>query len=84
MDLASLRAFIFDLDGCVYHGNTLLPGVDTVLGALRASGRRVAFLTNNSREGSDELLGKLRRLGIAAAPEEIVSAALVCWACSAI
>jgi len=75
MDLASLAAFIFDLDGCVYNGETLLPGVGTVLDALRRSGRRVLFLTNNSREAADELLGKLRRLGITAAPEEIVSAA---------
>ena len=77
MNLAPLHAFIFDLDGCVYNGNTPLPGVDAVLAALRGSGRRVAFLTNNSREGSDELLEKLRRLGIAAEPEEILSAAEV-------
>jgi HAD superfamily hydrolase (TIGR01450 family) len=75
MDLASLRAFIFDLDGCVYNGETPLPGVETVLDALRRSGRRVLFLTNNSRQAADELLGKLRRLGIPAAPEEILSAA---------
>ena len=75
MDLTSLRAFIFDLDGCVYNGETLLPGVDTVLDMLRRSDRRVLFLTNNSRQAADELLGKLRRLGIAAAPEEIISAA---------
>jgi HAD superfamily hydrolase (TIGR01450 family) len=74
MDFTALRAFIFDLDGCVYNGETLLPRVDTVLDALRRSGRRVAFLTNNSREAADELLGKLRRLGITAAPEEIISA----------
>ena len=35
MDLASCRAFIFDLDGCVYHGNTLLPHVEALLAALR-------------------------------------------------
>jgi len=75
MDLASCRAFIFDLDGCVYHGNTLLPQVEILLAVLRRTGRRVLFLTNNSREGTDELLAKLHRLGIAAAPDEIVSAA---------
>jgi HAD superfamily hydrolase (TIGR01450 family) len=75
MDLRSLRAFVFDLDGCVYHGETLLPGVDTVLDTLRRSGRRVLFLTNNSREGARQLLGKFRRLGIAAELDEIVSAA---------
>lgn len=77
MDLKALRAFIFDLDGCVYNGETPLPGVHTVLDALRRSGRRVLFLTNNSRQAADELLSKLRRLGIAAEPEEILSAAEV-------
>jgi HAD superfamily hydrolase (TIGR01450 family) len=75
MDLTSIAAFIFDLDGCVYTGNTLLPDVGAVLAALRRTGRRVLFLTNNSREATDELLAKLVRLGIPAAPEEIVSAA---------
>jgi HAD superfamily hydrolase (TIGR01450 family) len=75
MDFTALRAFIFDLDGCVYNGETLLPRVDTVLDALRRTGRRVFFLTNNSRQAADELLGKLRRLGIPATPEEILSAA---------
>ncbi len=75
MDLTTLGAFIFDLDGCVYNGETLVPGVDAVLDALRRSGRRVLFLTNNSRQAADDLLGKLRRLGIAAVPEEILSAA---------
>ena len=75
MDLTAFRAFIFDLDGCVYHGETLLPGVDTVLETLRRSGRRVLFLTNNSRQAADELLAKLRRLGIAATPEELLSGA---------
>ena len=64
------RAKILREDGCVYNGETLLPGVDTVLDALRRSDRGVLFLTNNSRQAADELLGKLRRLGIAAAPEE--------------
>jgi len=75
MDVRSLRAFIFDLDGCVYHGETLLPGVAAVLDALRRAGRRVFFLTNNSREGARQLLGKFHRLGISADLDEIVSAA---------
>lgn len=75
MDLRSLRAFVFDLDGCVYHGETLLPGVDAVLDTLRRSGRHVLFLTNNSREGARQLLGKFCRLGVAAELDEIVSAA---------
>jgi HAD superfamily hydrolase (TIGR01450 family) len=75
MNLSAVRAFIFDLDGCVYAGNELLPGVDDVLRRLRAAGRRVLYLTNNSREAGTDLRAKLQRLGIAAAPEEVISAA---------
>lgn len=74
MDLRSVHAFIFDLDGCVYIGNTLVPGVQAVLQTLRERGRRILFLTNNSREAGEELQVKLVRLGISARREEILSA----------
>jgi HAD superfamily hydrolase (TIGR01450 family) len=77
MELGSLRAFIFDLDGCVYTGNALVPGVRVPLETLRRKGRRILFLTNNSREGGEELQAKLTRLGIPALREEILSAAEV-------
>ncbi|HTU03612.1 MAG TPA: HAD-IIA family hydrolase [Candidatus Sulfotelmatobacter sp.] len=75
MDLRTLHAFIFDLDGCVYTGEALVPGVADVLAALRARKRRVLFLSNNSREDGRELQAKLDRLGIPARPEEVLSAA---------
>jgi HAD superfamily hydrolase (TIGR01450 family) len=75
MELRSLRAFIFDLDGCVYVGESLVPGVLAVLDRLRRDGRRILFLTNNSREDGAALQAKLARLGIRAAREEILSGA---------
>ena len=74
MDLKSLRAFILDLDGCVYTGETLVPGVQAFIQELREKGRRMLFLTNNSREAGEELQAKLRRLGVVATREEILSA----------
>ena len=74
MDLNSLRAFLFDLDGCVYTGDTLVPGVQAVIHALREKGRRLLFLTNNSREAGEEIQVKLDRLGVRADREEILSA----------
>ncbi len=74
MHLRSVRAFIFDLDGCVYTGEALVPGVREILEELRAQRRRILFLTNNSREGGEELLDKLTRLRIPARREEILSA----------
>ena len=75
LDLSALRAFIFDLDGCVYTGNTLVPGVKDWLQELRAGGRKILFLTNNSREAGDDLLAKLTRLGVFATAAEMLSAA---------
>jgi len=75
MNLAVVRAFVFDLDGCVYTGESVVPGVTDLLAALRARERRILFLTNNSREDGRELSAKLNRLGIPTQPEEILSAA---------
>jgi 4-nitrophenyl phosphatase len=75
LDLRALRAFIFDLDGCVYVGETLVPGVLAVLERLRRDGRRILFLTNNSREDGAALQVKLTRLGVQAEREEVLSAA---------
>jgi len=40
------RGWLFDLDGTVYLGEALIPGAAETLAALRADGRRVAFLSN--------------------------------------
>ena len=48
------RGWLFDLDGTVYLGERLIPGADAAIAALRAAGRRVAFLSNKplSRRGA--------------------------------
>lgn len=62
--LESVRGFVFDLDGCVWNGNTLNPGARETLSRLVAAGRRIAFLTNNSRATAAEILSRLHALGV--------------------
>ena len=62
--LQSVRGFVFDLDGCVWNGNTLNPGARETLARLVASGRRIAFLTNNSRATAADILARLHALGV--------------------
>jgi HAD superfamily hydrolase (TIGR01450 family) len=62
--LADCRGFVFDLDGCVWHGATLIPGAGETLTALHRAGRGVAFLTNNSRATGADMRDKLRGLGL--------------------
>src|SRR5262245_46080381 len=71
--LAEARGFVFDLDGCVWTGNVLVPGAADVLALLRSQGRGVSFLTNNSRARSQTLQAKLERLGVQAATHEVLT-----------
>ena len=69
----SLRGFVFDLDGCVWTGDVLVPGAADVLAFLREQGRGVAFLTNNSRARAATLQAKLNRLGVTAGLTEVLT-----------
>jgi 4-nitrophenyl phosphatase len=68
--LSDLRGFVFDLDGCVWNGNALNPGARETLDALHAAGRRLAFISNNSRATGAELCERLRDLGVSVAVPE--------------
>jgi HAD superfamily hydrolase (TIGR01450 family) len=69
----TLRGFVFDLDGCVWTGDVLVPGARELIALLREQGRQVAFLTNNSRARARTMQAKLERLGIPAAPAEVLT-----------
>ena len=56
------RGWLLDLDGTVYLGERLLPGADTAIAALRAAGRRIAFLTNKPLQTRTEYAAKLTRV----------------------
>jgi 4-nitrophenyl phosphatase len=63
-DLTRLRAFVFDLDGCVWNGDVLNPGAPELLARLHDAGRGLAFVSNNSRATGADLRGRLHRLGV--------------------
>jgi len=71
--LRELKGFVFDLDGCVWTGDVLVPGAAEVLGLLRAQGRGVSFLTNNSRARAATMRAKLERLGVEVGPTEVLT-----------
>jgi len=58
------RGFIIDMDGVIYHGNKLLPGVREFVAWLQEEKKRFLFLTNSSERTPEELQEKLHRLGI--------------------
>ena len=66
-------AYVFDLDGTLYLGDRLLPGAGETVASIRATGARVAFLTNKPLETPAAYADKLTDLGIPAAAHEVVS-----------
>jgi NagD protein len=69
--------FIVDLDGTVYRGERLLPGAGEALAALRASGRRVCFLSNKPIQSRADYAAKLTRLGVPTGLDEVINSSYV-------
>ncbi len=65
--LAGLRGLVFDLDGCVWNGEVLNPGAREALDGLARQGRRLAFVSNNSRATGHDLRARLHALGVGVA-----------------
>src|SRR6266702_7255236 len=71
------RGWLFDLDGTVYLGGHLIAGAGEAIRALRAAGRRVAFLSNKPLQTRADYAAKLTRLGVPAAPADVINSSLV-------
>jgi HAD superfamily hydrolase (TIGR01450 family) len=71
--LREMRGFVFDLDGCVWTGEVLIPGAAEVLGLIRQQGKGLCFLTNNSRARARTMQAKLGRLGVEAKEAEVLT-----------
>lgn len=86
MDLAEMNAvqletirakpgFICDMDGVIYHGLRILPGVVEFVNWLQNSGKAFLFLTNSSEKTPAELSSKLQGMGLIVEPEHFYTSA---------
>lgn len=67
------RGYVFDLDGTVYLGDSLLPHAAETIGELRQRGSRVVFVTNKPLETARDYANKLTRLGIPTTRADVVT-----------
>ena len=74
--LRSKRGFICDMDGVIYHGNRLLPGVREFVDWLYANNKEFLFLTNSSERSPRELQQKLARMGLEVNEKHFYTSAL--------
>jgi NagD protein len=56
--------YLIDMDGVIYRDNHLIAGADDFVRALSATGTPFLFVTNNSAPTPDDLVVRLKHLGI--------------------
>lgn len=70
-------AYIFDLDGTVYLGDTLLPTARETIAYLRSLEKRVLYLSNNPTHDRSAYAAKLTGLGLPTRPTEVLNSSYV-------
>lgn len=76
IDFNNKKGFICDMDGVIYHGNQVLPGVVEFIDWLHRENKEFLFLTNNSGYTPRELQQKLARMGLNVSEEHFYTSAL--------
>lgn len=69
-----MKAFLLDIDGTTLLGPDALPGAPEFIAALRATGRRHLWITNNTSRSRDGWRRRLEAAGFDPLPEEIYTA----------
>lgn len=75
-ELRAKRGFICDMDGVIYHGDRILPGVTEFLAWLEREQKNYLFLTNSSQYNPKELQHKLSRMGLEVSEKRFYTSAL--------
>ncbi|AHF79413.1 HAD-IIA family hydrolase [Thermococcus paralvinellae] len=68
-----MLGIIFDMDGVIYRGNTLIEGAKEVIEYLKSKNIPFVFLTNNSTRNAEMYREKLFSLGIDVEEERIIT-----------
>jgi HAD superfamily hydrolase (TIGR01457 family) len=69
--LEGIKCFVLDMDGTFYLGDRLIDGALDFIDKVRASGRKILFLTNNSSRNADYYVDKLKKMGCCVKKEQV-------------
>ena len=73
--LKDFRAFVFDLDGCIYRGSVPIPGAADTIVRLRKLGKKILFLTNNATRTPEQYVEKLKGMKIDTDVDDVLTSA---------
>ena len=74
--IKQIKIFLLDMDGTIYIGDKPIGGMSETLAAIRASGRKVVYCTNNSSRTADEYVQKLKKIGLYGEGDEIYTSSM--------
>lgn len=76
LNFASLRAVVLDMDGVLWRGGEVLPGVPEFFAFARQHGIKYAFATNNSSKTVETYAERLQAIGVPAEPDQVITSAV--------
>ncbi len=76
-ELKSIKLAIFDLDGVIYRGNTLIPNVDEVIKELKNKSIKIIYNSNNSTATRQNYVNKLKEFNISSEISDFYTSASI-------
>ena len=70
--LKDIKCFLFDMDGTINLGNTLIAGMDEFFGQLKAKGKTFYLVTNNSSKDHTHYVKKMANMGIEVEQKDVL------------
>ena len=75
-EILNKKGFISDMDGVIYHGNKILPGVADFVNWMIDNDKKFVCLTNSPEKTPHELSMKLERMGLKVSADHFYTSAM--------
>ena len=75
--ISKYDAFIFDLDGTIYRGSSLIKNADITINELKKLGKKIIFISNKTTGSIQDYFDFLSRKGLNINQDEIINSTLI-------
>lgn len=75
--MESVDVILSDCDGVLWTSDAVIPGVPNTIDKLKAMGKKVFYVTNNSNKSRKDYVQKFLKIGYHVVDDEIFSSAFV-------